>query len=150
MKDLYEDHKKHLKPEVIWNLEKGMNLKAEEIAIAEGYRLEIVNNMQKFFQEYDLLICPSTISTPYPVGERYLKECNGQKFDTYIDWLMIASAITLSCSPAISIPGGFTKDTLPVGIQIISSIRNEADLLSKSAFIEKVINLKNYFPVSPN
>ena len=53
MKDLYEDHKKHLKPEVIWNVEKGMNLKAEEIAIAEGYRLEIVNNMQKFFQEYD-------------------------------------------------------------------------------------------------
>ena len=149
MKDLYKNHKKHLKPEVIWNVEKGKNLKAEEIAMAENLRLEIVNNMQNFFNDYDLLICPSTISTPYPVGQRYLEECDGQKFDTYIDWLIIASAITLSCSPAISIPGGFTKDNLPVGVQIISSIRNEANLLSKSAFIEKVINLENYFPISP-
>jgi len=48
-----------------------------------------------FFETYDLLLCPTTIVPPFPVEQRYVTECNGTKFETYVDWLLIVSAITL-------------------------------------------------------
>jgi amidase len=82
-----------------------------------------------FFETYDLLLCPTTIVPPFPVEQRYVTECNGTKFETYVDWLLIVSAITLAACPAISIPAGFTKEQLPVGIQIVAPPRGEARLL---------------------
>ena len=75
--------------------------------------------MRTFFETYDLLLCPATIVPPFPVEQRYVAECDGVKFASYVDWLMIVHAITLCCCPAISIPCGFTAGGIPVGLQIV-------------------------------
>src|SRR5690606_4532743 len=103
------EHRDLIKPEVIWNTEKGLALTADEIARAERQRVTLAARMHAFLQEYDLLLCPSTIVAAFPIEERYLAECNGTRFETYIDWLAIAYAITLTCCPALSIPCGFTS-----------------------------------------
>ncbi len=36
-------------------------------------------------QTYDLLLCPATIVPPFPVRDRYVAQCNGVDFATYID-----------------------------------------------------------------
>ncbi len=117
---LLENHRAQLKPEVIWNIEKGLALTGAEISRAEAQRGAMFQRTRKFFETYDLLLCPTTIVPPFPVEQRYVTECNGTKFETYVDWLLIVSAITLVACPAISIPAGFTKEKLPVGIQIVS------------------------------
>ncbi len=149
LKDLYNDHKDQLKPEIVWNIEKGMNLTSEQISTAEKQRVKILKNTQTFFQKYDLLLCPATIVPPFPVGERYVSQCEGHQFETYIDWLNIVSAITLTCCPALSLPAGFTEDHLPVGIQIVAANRDEGKLLSGSAFIEELLNIKQKLPIDP-
>jgi len=149
LKSQYKNNKKLLKPEIIWNIEEGMKLSMEEISYAQNQRVNIFNRMQSFFEEYDLLICPATIVTPFPVKERYVKECNGVEFSNYVEWLNIVSAITLTSSPAISLPAGFSKEKLPIGVQLISKCKDEANLLSYARFIEQCLNIDNPIPIDP-
>jgi amidase len=149
MRPLLDKHRDLLKPEVVWNIEKGLGLTGAEIARAEAQRGEMFRRMRSFFETYDLLLCPTTIVPPFPVEQRYVAECDGVKFESYVDWLMIVHAITLCCCPAISIPCGFTADNLPVGLQIVAPGRGEAKLLAGARFMEQVLGLGAITPIDP-
>jgi amidase len=150
MRQLLLDHRDKLKPEVIWNIEKGLALSGEEIARAEAQRGTLFKRMHSFLETYDLLLCPATIVPPFPVEQRYPTHCNGVAFTSYIDWLLIVGTITLCACPAISIPCGFTQNKLPVGLQIVSPNRGEAKLLAGAAFIENVLGLGAITPIDPH
>ena len=139
MDDLYRHHRDLLKPEVIWNIERGLALTAEQLADAERKRGAIYANATDFIAGYDLLLTPATIVPPYPVEERYVHHCNGVDFDTYIDWLAIAYAITLTSLPALSLPCGMTDQSLPVGLQLVGKPRGEAKLLSHAHWMETIL-----------
>ncbi|MCA3556466.1 amidase family protein, partial [Aestuariivirga sp.] len=149
MAPLLDKHRGLLKPEVVWNIEKGLKITGAEIARAEAQRGEMFRRMRAFFETYDLLLCPATIVPPFPVEQRYVTECGGVTFDTYVDWLMIVHAITLTASPAISIPCGFTADRLPVGLQVVAPGRGEEKLLAGARFIEQVLGLGAITPIDP-
>ena len=149
MRPLLDSHRDLLKPEVVWNIEKGLSLTGAEIARAEAQRGDMFRRMRRFFETYDLLLCPTTIVPPFPVEQRYVAECEGVTFESYVDWLMIVHAITLCCCPAISIPCGFTADHLPVGLQIVAPGRAEAKLLAGARFIEQVLGLGAITPIDP-
>jgi amidase len=102
-----------------------------------------------FFKTYDLLLAPATIVPAFPVEDRYLAECAGHKFDNYVEWLAIVYAITLTCCPALSIPCGFTKAGLPVGLQIVAAPRAEAQLLAGAKILEDVLGLRGTTPIPP-
>jgi len=149
MKPLLESHRDLLKPEVVWNIEKGLALTGAEIAGAEAQRGALFARMGKFFQSYDLLLCPTTIVPPFPIEQRYVTECDGVKFESYVDWLMIVHAITLCCCPAISIPCGFTASGLPIGLQIVAPCRGEARLLAGARLMEEILGLGAITPIDP-
>ena len=149
MRQLLIDHRDLLKPEVIWNIEKGLALSVDEIAKAEAQRGALFHRMGKFLSEFDLLLCPATIVQPFPVEQRYPTHCNGVEFETYVDWLLIVAVATMSACPAISIPCGFTKSKLPVGLQIIAANRSEAKLLAGAKFVEDVLGIGVITPIEP-
>ena len=149
MKPLLDSHRDLLKPEIIWNIEKGLRLTGAEIARAEAQRGAMFRRTLTFFETYDLLLCPATIVPPYPVEQRYVTDCDGVKFETYVDWLTIVSAVTLVCCPAISIPCGFTRDNLPVGLQIVAPPRGEAQLLAGAKCMEDILDLGALTPIDP-
>ena len=149
LKSQYIENKNKLKPEIIWNIDQGKSLTVDDLEKAQNGRVNLYREMQNFFDDYDLLLCPSTIVPPFPVEERYLKSCDGVKFFNYIEWLNIVSAVKLTSSPALSIPCGFTSDGLPIGLQIISKFKDEANLLSGAAYIEENIGFKNPVPINP-
>ena len=149
MKALYETHRDKLKPDVIWNIEAGLKLSAAEIAHAQEQRLTLFNRMQQFHAEYDLLLAPSTIVGPYPVEQTYVAECNGHRFSNYIEWLAVAYPATLCMCPSISIPAGFTKETLPVGVQLIAPSRGEHRLLPSAKLLETILWPQPIVPIDP-
>ena len=81
--------------------------------------------------------------------QRYLAECNGTKFDNYVGWLAIVSAITVACCPAMSIPCGFTREGLPVGLQIVAAPRGEARVLAGGKLLETILGLGALTPIDP-
>lgn len=146
---LLRDKRDMLKPEVIWNVEEGLKLKVTDIERAERQRLAMAERAYTFFQTYDLLLCPATIVPPFPIEQRYLAECNGTKFDNYVQWLAIVYAITLTCCPALSLPCGFTSTGLPVGLQMVGPPRGDAPLLAGARLLENILGISGMTPIDP-
>ncbi|HLL28362.1 MAG TPA: amidase family protein [Xanthobacteraceae bacterium] len=148
-KNLLREYRTRLKPDVIWNIEEGLKLSLEDVMRAEAERLTMTQRALKFFETYDLLLVPSTIVAPFPIEQRYVAECAGQKFGNYIEWLAVVSAITLVCCPALSLPCGFTGEELPVGLQIVGPPRSEARVLAAAKVLEDILGLKGKTPIDP-
>ena len=147
---LLSEHRSELKEEVIWNVEHGLALSPQDIARAELGRGAIINRCAEFFGEYDLLVCPSVVAPPFDVDTRYLTEMEGHTFPTYISWLILTFALTLTGCPVISVPCGFTKSGLPVGLQIMAPWREEGYLLGVSALFEQAAGISGLVPIEPH
>jgi amidase len=146
---LLRSSRDQLKPEVIWNIEEGLKLTVEQLERAEAQRVAMTARTLEFFKTYDLLLTPATIVAPFPIGDRYVAECAGKKFDNYVEWLGIVYAITLVCCPAMSLPCGFTASGLPVGLQVVAPPRGEAQLLAGANVLEDILGLRGTTPIDP-
>jgi len=146
---LLRSKRDQLKPEVIWNIEEGLKLTVEQLERAEAQRVAMTARTLEFFERYDLLLAPATIVAPFPIENRYVAECNGKKFDNYVEWLGIVYAITLVCCPALSLPCGFTASGLPVGLQMVARPRGEAQLLAGAKVLEDILGMRGTTPIDP-
>lgn len=146
---LLRTHRELLKPEVVWNIEQGLALTREEIAAAELARGRYYHRVRRFYDSYDLVLCPATVVPPYPVEQRYVEQCQGHRFSNYIEWCTVAYAFTCAGLPAISVPAGFTASGLPVGLQIAGPPRGEAKVLAAAALFEDVQPWAQHLPVDP-
>ncbi len=146
---LLETERARLKPEVIWNIEKGLALDGEEIGRAMRARGALYNRVVSFFDDYDLLVCPAAIVPPFDVNQRYVAEAGGRKFDDYVAWIAITFVLTLTSCPVLCLPAGFTRSGLPVGIQIMGPPRSEARVLAAGALFEAGAGLAPLTPIEP-
>ena len=105
--------------------------------------------MSQFFETHDLLLCPSATIQPFPIEQRFVKEIDGQPCKTYIDWFAITFAITMTSCPVISMPCGFTKEGLPIGIQVVGKPRGEVGLLQAALCLEDIFALAGNIPIDP-
>jgi len=144
-----KDKQELVKQEVIWNAKKGLDHTGTEIAEARRQQGLLYNRLANFFERHDFLALPSVVAPPFDHRTRYLEEVNGRKFDTYISWLVLTFAVTLTGTPAISLPVGFTKSGLPVGLQLVARPRGEAELLALSAVLEAELDLGTHNLVEP-
>ena len=143
------EHYEKLKPEVVWNIKKGFEIKSEDLTRAEYSRLKVRNNLLKFLEKYDFLITPTAPVIPNSVEDRFVNKIDDQKLETYLDWLTLGYAISVTGCPAISIPCGFSEGGLPVGMQIISKPYSEKNLLSFASWLEKIFNSQLQKPIDP-
>ena len=124
------------KDTAIWNIEKGRQLSADEIMGAEATRSKIYAQAAEFFQHYDALILPAAQVPPFAAEEEWVKQINGVEMATYLDWMAVCCMITVTGLPAISVPAGFTKNGLPVGVQIVGKPRGDLALLQIAQLFE--------------
>ncbi|HYM29982.1 MAG TPA: amidase family protein [Candidatus Cybelea sp.] len=146
---LLAQHRDQLKPEVVWNIEQGLKLTPADIGRAERARGALYHRTAAFFERYDLLLCPAAVAPPFSHKLRYLAELDGHAFPTYVSWIIATFAVTLTACPAISVPCGFTRDELPVGLQIVGPPRGEARLLAAAKLFESLHGLHKRVPIDP-
>jgi amidase len=146
---LLEKHRALMKPEVIWNIEKGLKLDGASIGRAIRERVALYGRVVRFFADYDLLATPAVIVPPFDIEQRYVETVAGRRFDNYVEWLAMTYAVTLTECPALSLPCGFTKSGLPVGLQLVGRPRGEAALLSAAALLEEQLGLAKLLPIEP-
>lgn len=142
-------HRDRVRRDVIWNLDLGRKMTAEDVAAAERGRGRLHGRVAAFFKDYDLLVTPAAVVAPFDVGIRALDEIEGVKLENYYEWYAIAYAITLTSLPSISLPCGFTREGLPVGLQIVGPPRGEARLLGAARMMEEVFGIASRLPIDP-
>lgn len=125
-----------LNPDLVSDIESGLNLSVDDIGKAETLRTELWERMRQFMSRYDVLITPTVPIKPFPADLSYPREANGQPMESYFSWLILTYAVSVVGLPAISVPAGLTADGLPVGVQLVGRWRGEIGLLRAAAAFE--------------
>jgi amidase len=135
-----------MQPGLVWNIEQGLTLTPQEIGRGEKLRTILWQRVRTFFERYDLLILPTVAVSPFPVEQPYPTEINGQSLANYTQWFFLTYAISLTGLPAISVPCGFTRDGLPVGLQLVGRRRQDAAVLRAAAAFERAAPWADQIP----
>ena len=117
--EAYQRDPSLLGPNVRANYEQGATMSLADFAWAHVEQTRIYRRVQRFFEEYDVLITPTMPITPFPWEQLYLEEMNGEPLRTYFHWLALTYGITLTGHPAVSIPCGVDERGMPFGLQIV-------------------------------
>jgi amidase len=137
MNDHIRNHRDQLKPSLIWNIEQGQPLSGQEVAAATASQSALFARAREFFRHYDVLALPSAPVTPFPVELEYPAAIAGRPQQDYLEWLALASHVSVTGCPAVSVPAGFTPGGLPVGIQFVGPYRSDQRLLSIAMAFEE-------------
>jgi len=128
---LYKDPAKRalLKPEMIWEIERGLGFAATDIFAASVQRSAWHQRLRQLFQEYDYLILPGAQLFPFDVHTHWPNNVAGRTMDTYHRWLEVVIPATLAGAPTVCAPAGFSTNGLPMGIQIIGAVQDDVNVL---------------------
>jgi aspartyl-tRNA(Asn)/glutamyl-tRNA(Gln) amidotransferase subunit A len=88
------------------------------------------------FEKYDLLLTPTTPCPAFPVGLDHPAEIAGKPITGY-GWVPFTYPFNVTGQPACSVPAGFTKTRLPVGLQIVGRRFDDATVLRAAAAFER-------------
>ncbi len=137
--DLLPAERARINPDIVWNIEKGQTLTAAEIIQAQRTRHELFHRVAQFFDQHDLLVCPTVAVPPFPVEQRFPTEIAGEELTTYVDWMFLTFVVTLTGCPAISLPCGLTREGLPVGLQLVGRPHGDSELLGYARLTEEAL-----------
>lgn len=141
------DWRDHAKDTAVWNIDKGRELSAQDILNSELVRARLYAATAEFFDTYDAMLLPAAQVPPFDTRTDWVREINGVAMPTYIDWMEVCCAITVTGNPAISVPAGFTADGLPVGAQLVGRPRGDLELLRLAHTFEQAT--KHYQTTPP-
>ena len=122
-------HRERLKEHPDWfgadvrqRLETGAAFTSSDYALARRTQAEVKRHCELLLIPYDVLILPTTpIPAPVLEGENAIERAR--------QLTRFTSPFNLTGLPALTVPCGFTKDGLPIGLQIVSRAWNEAGVL---------------------
>jgi aspartyl-tRNA(Asn)/glutamyl-tRNA(Gln) amidotransferase subunit A len=90
---------------------------------AQKVRTLIAKDFKEAFEQCDVIVTPTTPTTAFGIGEK-----NDDPLQMYL-----SDVLTISCNlagiPGISVPCGFSKTGLPIGLQILGNHFDEATIL---------------------
>jgi amidase len=118
-----------LKPEALWEIERGFEMSAMEVHRASVIRSRWNTVLAGLFARYDALVLPSAQVWPFPKDWRYQQEIAGRRMDTYHRWMEVVIPVSLVGVPAIALPAGFGPAGLPTGIQVFAPKGSDRQLL---------------------
>jgi len=102
---------------------------------AQKVRTLIIRDYERMFDEFDLLVSPTSPTTAFPIGAKV-----DDPLAMYLNDIFTIPA-NLAGVPAISVPCGLDGDGLPVGLQLTAPVLQEQVLLRAANALEGDLGL---------
>lgn len=129
-RDRLSEHADWFGEDVRRRLQGGAKTTSTEYALARRTQAEFRKRFESFFESYDFLILPTTpIPAPTIAGHDAVEQA--------ARLTRFTAPFNLTGLPALSIPCGFTKSGLPIGLQIVSRAWADAKVLNAGYAFEQ-------------
>jgi len=142
-----KDHPDAFKDTLKGEIEEGLQLTGMDVARAETAHGQLWRGFQAFLEKYEYFVLPTTQLPPFDINTPYPTEIAGVKFNNYIDWMKSCWYISATGNPAASVPGGFTPEGLPVGVQIVGRHKEDFSVLQMAHAFEQATGFGKKHPV---
>jgi aspartyl-tRNA(Asn)/glutamyl-tRNA(Gln) amidotransferase subunit A len=138
-RDRLREHPEMFGEDIRRRLEEGAKTTSTEYILARRTQAEVKKRFEQFFESCDFLITPTTpIAAPTIEGHDAVEQAGRLTRFT--------APFNLTGLPALSLPCGFTKDGLPIGLQIVSRAWADAKVLNVGYAFEQATEWHNRLP----
>jgi amidase len=134
--DKLPEHRAVLQAGLVENTEQGLALSSRDVAQGELLRTRQWQRVRAFLEDRDVWITPTMAVPAFPIEHAHVMEINGRPVGKAMQRSFLTYAFSVLGLPAISIPCGFTRAGLPVGLQIVGRRRAEATVLRAAVAFE--------------
>ena len=126
-------------PDLVKVVKQGERLAPTDYAEALANRSVLWETTRKVFDRYDLLLTPTVPVQPFDVGRIAPETISADKgLLPFGDWIPFTYPWNLTGQPTASVPCGFTREGLPVGLQIVGRRFADAMVLRAASAFEQV------------
>ena len=98
-------------------------------------RDDVKKSFKENFKKYDLIIGPTTTTCAYDMDDAM-----DDPLKSFLDDVLVIP-VNMAGLPGLSLPIGFNKEHMPIGMQIIGDEFDEVTIYKLASFIEKELNL---------
>ena len=125
--DYPEEKKALLDPGLRAMVEEGMTIPLRRYQQAMMARAAYAGAMRQFMTRFDYVLTPAVAVPAFDVGQLSPWAQNG---NAWLDWTPFSVPFNLTQQPAASVPCGFTRAGLPVGLQIAGRLYDDGGVLA--------------------
>jgi mandelamide amidase len=100
-------------------------------------RRRMISGFQEALSGLDALLLPTTPLPAAPIGDDVETDLEGQKVNTFLTFIRNCDPVSVVGYPAISVPAGYGKTGLPIGLQIVARPWEDAKLLNMAYAFEQ-------------
>ncbi|WP_262026412.1 amidase [Blastopirellula sp. J2-11] len=143
LRDIGPEDRAKMDPNLIHVAEWATGLTLLEFMQARNERAALIERMSKFHQKWDLLLTPTL---PIPAFDAGLEVPQGWPHERWPTWTPFTYPFNMTGQPAISVPCGFTKSGLPIGLQIIGPRHADVSVIQAAHFYQQVRPLTSIRP----
>ncbi len=140
---LPEEKKALLEPALRQIVEEGAKVSLRDYLNANAARGALGGRMRLWMERYDFIVTPAVATPAFDTG--ILHPDNGTG-NAWLDWTPFSYPFNLTQQPAASVPCGFTRDGLPVGLQIVGRMYDDAGVLCAARAYEAAEPLSDKAP----
>ncbi len=117
-------------------LAKGQSYSGVDYMVATHRRMQLRGRFNELFRKIDVLVTPTVAVTAFAAGTIGVGDIDGRKVDSHLGWSPFSWPINLAGLPAATMPCGFDRDGLPIGLQIVAPWLSEDTIFDVASAFE--------------
>lgn len=133
-----------LEPALADVIEQSKLITVDDMLDANKQRGALGSQMRQFMLPYDALITPMMPIAAFEAGK--LQPADPDNKGKWVNWTPFSYPFNLTQQPAASVPCGFTKAGLPVGLQVVGPMFDDARVLRICAAYERAVDFATQKP----